>query len=1557
MGVMLGCCALGGSLISATAYEGNTQVLTTKTVTFDTSYRTRFTSELSAPDAYLGGSIAFDLLDSDMKDAYNVTGEGALTPSLAGVQNIDFNNANAYITAKAQFAGINFNFFKKSDAMTDVSWRAGDYSATTGADELPGSFTYYADGRVVEYSGAYTYGNATATNRLQKVRSVGEDGFVGTSADVNAFMNEGYSYKVSWVWGTVNSDKSVTYAPAGVHSEAWYVAYQKPLDASDKAYTMLFAFRVTNPQKVRSTSGNLAGFEITANSACRRNSSGKNNFSNHARNVKMELDNIAIYDGYDYNLATKKVRTGFEGSYADLPLSTAENLKQGTHLLSDYGQYGGDPSSSYFDNHIVETDGIKIQSTNAVKELIQAIAKRSVNTKNMYSVEYVNQATNTLVCRRDVYEGAKPTTPTIEEAGFQAYNWTNEPTAVTQNTVVYGMVDPNGLEKYEVTFGDGITATYTKAGETTATPITSGQTATQYSTLVFTIDLPVGKTITSATYNGEDVLSRVVSGRYVVQSLTGNANFVVTTADASKSVLFDTSYRTRATAQLSAPDAYLGGSIEFDLLYSDLKDEYNISGQGPSVAVGAQSVKFDDTTTWALRRINLASINFNFFKASDEMTDYSWRVGEGGTENQAASFSYYADGTIVEYSGAPESASTRMQRTHSVGDETFVGTQADVHAFMTAGYTYKVSWVWGTVNENKQITYAQDGAHSEAWYVVWQKSLEEPVDGYDILFAFKVSNPQKVGAQSGTYAGFEISANSGLGRNNQGAGYFSNHSKNVKMEMDNIAIYDGYNYATATKKAKTGFENHYAELTLSTADGLQSGPHGVGDYGGYYGGNASSQYFDNYIVETDGVKIQSTNAVKELIVSPAKRTIITRKIYKVEFSNGTDIVQSSYIPEGFDASLPNYTIGGVYYRWNTPGVDLDDITENVLITGAPTDTRYVLYHAGLGEGTIEKNEAAPNASVTLSDGTGFTRERYKIIGWSLYDDDTVDYELSASFTVPERDVTLYAVWQLLVYDVTFVQDGVTLQTVKVESGDNAYYTGEIPKKEGSTFIGWDALPNAITENKTFTAVFSETYDEYLNYATVSTSVNANEKAEEIAFVRYLPAANRITIVFDLVQATGNAKVYFGTGAEKIIGGKEIDISSYLHNYITVKIVADKYTYAVYTKALDAGDNEYKKVASNYILKARKAGFAGIWVEIPKSVNFTMEVGNVQVYENDNVYRDTMQWQQLDLQAGETMIIGSLTSVYASKGVSFTKTQRAREYNVDFKADSQTVATRKCWLGGTATAPTVDGYTYDFTTQTNVTANKTITGNGVKNSYTLTFVADGYTFEDITYTYGEKVTLPTAKNQEQHFVIVGWATQENAKNPTWKAGEEVELVSGNLTLYPVWALEEFVVKFFNEDGTLLYETKVSYNASATYVGEKPEKAGFVFNGWDKNPTSVRENMSVTATFVAEEKPTYQVMVTNGSGSGKYAAGETVVINYDEVEGYSFEQWLASEELTFTKTENGYSFVMCEKDVTITAQMKENVTFTTLLRDWVVVGVAGGVAIACALVFVIKKRKNG
>ena len=131
-------------------------------------------------------------------------------------------------------------------------------------------------------------------------------------------------------------------------------------------------------------------------------------------------------------------------------------------------------------------------------------------------------------------------------------------------------------------------------------------------------------------------------------------------------------------------------------------------------------------------------------------------------------------------------------------------------------------------------------------------------------------------------------------------------------------------------------------------------------------------------------------------------------------------------------------------------------------------------------------------------------------------------------------------------------------------------------------------------------------------------------------------------------------------------------------------------------------------------------------------------------------------------------------------------------------------------------------------------------------YTITFVdEDGAEISSAKYHYGDVVVVPenpTKPADETYtYEFAGWDSEVVAV-----AGDATYTATYN----PVYI--EYVVKFVNEDGTVLSEETYHYGDDVNEYAEIPTKKGdfvnyYTFASWDKEISTVTEDVTYTAVF--------------------------------------------------------------------------------------------------------------
>ncbi|MBW3080171.1 InlB B-repeat-containing protein [Bifidobacterium saguinibicoloris] len=145
--------------------------------------------------------------------------------------------------------------------------------------------------------------------------------------------------------------------------------------------------------------------------------------------------------------------------------------------------------------------------------------------------------------------------------------------------------------------------------------------------------------------------------------------------------------------------------------------------------------------------------------------------------------------------------------------------------------------------------------------------------------------------------------------------------------------------------------------------------------------------------------------------------------------------------------------------------------------------------------------------------------------------------------------------------------------------------------------------------------------------------------------------------------------------------------------------------------------------------------------------------------------------------------------------------------------------------------TFTGWTYDaagdqeFVATRKVNKAFTLYAQWKVNEYTVSFDANGGSAVDAqTVEYGKTVTKPADPTREG-YTFAGWTTDEAGKT----AYDFATPVSGDLTLYAQWTVNEYTVSFDANGGSSVDAQTVEYGKTVTKPAD-PTREGYTFAGW-------------------------------------------------------------------------------------------------------------------------------
>ena len=467
------------------------------------------------------------------------------------------------------------------------------------------------------------------------------------------------------------------------------------------------------------------------------------------------------------------------------------------------------------------------------------------------------------------------------------------------------------------------------------------------------------------------------------------------------------------------------------------------------------------------------------------------------------------------------------------------------------------------------------------------------------------------------------------------------------------------------------------------------------------------------------------------------------------------------------------------------------------------NTYDVTYDANGGENAPAGQVKTHGTELTLS-AEEPTREGYTFKGWSTSANGTVAYAPGATYTAEEA-VTLYAVWEINTYAVTYDANGGENAPAGLTNvyGTTVNVSSEVPVREGHTFLGWRTNTNEIyVAGDSFTLKADTTLYAVWEINTFAVTYNANGGENA-------PAGQVKTYGIDLTLATEEP-----TREGYTFVGWAIN-----PNTTTVKYTAGgKYTanaeivlYAVwradtYTIKYDANGGKgapesavkaYDMGLSISGVEPTRDGYAFLgWATEPDATSATYSPCDIFTDNKDTTLYAV--WEKdvvLGANSYNSMVI---TEAGQSKYFTFTP-KESGTYVIYSIVDADT----RVYLYNSAGVQIEDddesGEGRNFRLQYNMTAGTTyrfrikysdsnigVISFVLGEVYTVSYDANGGT--GVVYSqskdYGTELTLRTTKPTRKGYTFLGWSTSASSKKPEYLAGDSLT-INEDTVLYAVW----------------------------------------------------------------------------------------------------------------------------------------------------------------------------
>ena len=703
-------------------------------------------------------------------------------------------------------------------------------------------------------------------------------------------------------------------------------------------------------------------------------------------------------------------------------------------------------------------------------------------------------------------------------------------------------------------------------------------------------------------------------------------------------------------------------------------------------------------------------------------------------------------------------------------------------------------------------------------------------------------------------------------------------------DIDLIAVYEPEEY-TVTFNANYGTEKSTTQsFTYGqsvTLNGNTFSRTGYTFLGWATSTNGEVVYSDKAVISN----LQSTGLTLYAKWRPNTYSVL----FDANGGTGTDIIEVTYdgiykLPES-EPERTGYKFVGWFTAKDGTGTPVTGDTPfntagNVTLYAKWTANSYtVTFNANAGDatGSMDDQTFTYGTSQALT-ANEFSRTGYTFLGWATSkESNNVVYADKAEIgSLQSTGLTLYAVWQVNSYTVTFNTDGGSaVQSQTVVYNGKAAMPESAPEKDGYKFAGWYVGETEfkfeetdITENITITAKW------VINTYTVSFNSDGGSTVEEIT-------VNHGEKVTAPEAPTKDGYAFAGW----YVG----DIAYDFNKAVTADV------------ALTAKWNAIEYTIS-YVLNGGTNADGAVTTFTVKSDEITLLAPTREGYSFDGWYNAETGGDKVTvIEAGS---IGNIT-LYArwtteSHTVSFNSDGGSTVDNITVNHGEKVTAPK---------APTKDGYAfagwyvgdtaYDFNKA--VTADVELTAKWNAIEYTISYVLNGGTNADgavttFTVESGEITLLAPTR---EGYSFDGWYNAEIG-------GDKVTVIEagsiGDITLYARWTTESHTVSFNSDGGSTVDNITVNHGEKVT-APKAPTKNGYAFAGWYVGDTAYDFNTAVTADVALTAKwnaieYTISYVLNGGMNDGEVITeytieSDTIVHPVPVRDGYTFLGWFDAE----------------------------------------------------------------
>ena len=594
------------------------------------------------------------------------------------------------------------------------------------------------------------------------------------------------------------------------------------------------------------------------------------------------------------------------------------------------------------------------------------------------------------------------------------------------------------------------------------------------------------------------------------------------------------------------------------------------------------------------------------------------------------------------------------------------------------------------------------------------------------------------------------------------------------------------------------------------------------------------------------------------------------KEYTVTYVDNEKIVKTEKVKENGSLTAPKVSKEGHTFKYwseepNGKEYDLNTkVTKDITLYSVYDINKYtVTFINGKEKYDEQQVEYGGNIKVPTSP----LKKYYTFKYWSL-EENGDSYDLNTKVT---KDITLYSVYDINKYTVTFIDKGKEINKQELEAG--SVLIAPKVSMEGYKFKYWSEKENGkeynlnlpITRNLTLYSVYEinkynvEFYDSNKLIKTIKVDYDNTINSNEV------PTVSKIGYTF--------------TGW--IENNKNFDF--------TTKIKENKKLYSKYEIIKNAvifnDENRITTKKVDYNNKVEK-------IESQGKTGYTFKYWST-TQDGEEFDFNTLITESITLYA--VYEINEYSVNFIDQGNVYGDTQRVKYNNVAVKPETDPIKegyTFKYW------SLEENGAAYDFNTK--ITKDITLYSVYSVNNYKVSFVDNGTKYiEDETIEYNKAAIKPETDPSKVGHTFKYWSLEENGV-----AYDFNTKITKDITLYSVYSVNSYKVSFINEGTKYIEDENIEYNKVALKPETDPSKVGHTFKYWSLGENGIAYDFSTkitkdTTLYSVYEANEYTVKFMNGDNlfkqeQVKYGLKATKPSENPTMEHNLFKTWTLNDK---------------------------------------------------------------